>query len=166
MFLTPCKIDNVYKCITHNRLYRFLQTSWGLCEWNFDPLLLSQANDLATRSKDLWAILYHSFFCIILTRREKMCLRKLPHLSFLRWNCGSRRAIVQIGQCATGVEFTGGKTEGLGEERTPAPICLPQIPHGLPWARTRASGMRTTATNRLSYDMAYQLLWQPLCFFV
>jgi hypothetical protein len=35
-----------------------------------------------------------------------------------------------------------GKTEELGEKPVPVPLCPPQIPHGLPRARTRASAVR------------------------
>jgi hypothetical protein len=35
-----------------------------------------------------------------------------------------------------------GKTEELGEKPVPVPLCPPQIPHGLTWARTRASAVR------------------------
>jgi hypothetical protein len=41
-----------------------------------------------------------------------------------------------------------GTTEELGEKPFPVPLCPPQIPHGLTWARTRASavtGRRLTA---------------------
>jgi len=33
--------------------------------------------------------------------------------------------------------LTGG-TEGLGGKPVPVPLCRLKIPHGLPWARTRA----------------------------
>jgi hypothetical protein len=33
------------------------------------------------------------------------------------------------------------KTEQLGEKPVPAPLCPPQIPHGLAQARTRASAV-------------------------
>jgi hypothetical protein len=36
-----------------------------------------------------------------------------------------------------------GKTEGLREKPIPVPRCPLQIPHGLPWARTRASAVRS-----------------------
>jgi hypothetical protein len=36
-----------------------------------------------------------------------------------------------------------GETEELGEKPVPVPLCPPQIPHGLTWARTRASAVRS-----------------------
>jgi hypothetical protein len=35
-----------------------------------------------------------------------------------------------------------GKPEGLGGKPVPVPLCPPQIPHGLPWERTRAAAVR------------------------
>jgi hypothetical protein len=36
-----------------------------------------------------------------------------------------------------------GKIEGLGGKPVPVPVSPPQIPHGLTWARTRASAVRS-----------------------
>jgi hypothetical protein len=43
-----------------------------------------------------------------------------------------------------------GKTEGLGENPAPVPLCPPQIPHGLNRERIRAGDR--SVTNRLSHD--------------
>jgi hypothetical protein len=41
----------------------------------------------------------------------------------------------------------------------PVPLCPPQIPHDLTWARTPDRSGRKPATNRLSYGAAYRWWW-------
>jgi hypothetical protein len=53
----------------------------------------------------------------------------------------------------------GGMRIGRGNRRTrrksvTVPLCPPQIPHGLTWARTRAAAVASRLTNRPSYGTA------------
>jgi hypothetical protein len=47
-----------------------------------------------------------------------------------------------------------GETEVLEEKPSPMPLCPPQIPHDLIWARTRAAAGGKPAGNHLSYSTA------------
>jgi hypothetical protein len=51
-----------------------------------------------------------------------------------------------------GMIYCQGKTEELGEKPVPAPLCPPQIPHGLTRARTRASAVRSTLRPLLAVE--------------
>jgi hypothetical protein len=53
-----------------------------------------------------------------------------------------------------GIIYWQGKTEELGEKPVPAPLCPPEIPHGLTGARTRASAVRGQWLNDLSHGTA------------
>jgi hypothetical protein len=61
----------------------------------------------------------------------------------LRW--GETVFIPQINTSEYGAAvewYWQGKTEGLGEKPVPVPLCMTQIPHGLPLERTRAPEVR------------------------
>jgi hypothetical protein len=61
--------------------------------------------------------------------------------------CPSGRWVRNIGE-----NILTGKTEVLGEKPVSAPLCPPQIPHGLIWDRMRHSAER--GRRRITWDMA------------
>jgi hypothetical protein len=88
---------------------------------------------------------------------KRGCLLTLAYYAFPRWyEFGERRWN----------DILTGKTEELGDKPVPVPLYPPQIPHGLTWARTRASAVRsrrltTWAMARpLSHLLGHQL--EPL----
>jgi hypothetical protein len=80
----------------------------------------------------------------------KICVRdEAPTLGPRVWQCAAWPELLHTywggdrWVCSNGGMMTSRrKTEEFGEKRVPVPLCLPQIPHGLARARTRASVVR------------------------